>query len=271
MNTLRMIRAFIAVVFVVSLIGCANYDRDGIVESRRMTDNVNINRAGPLNYNKTDTLNGESPSNTANHQNTRVEASQELAELIADLPQVDTANVLLTDRNAYIAVFLDDDNGANESMNRQNRQNEHTTLERSTNRTQERAMDRNRERTSRNRTDRNVNDRNRNDLNRNDHQLQMNRAANRDDARLDNTRMRRQFDQAQDVTTDLKDRIATLVKEHSPHVRNVYVSANPDFMDRINGFIDQIQEGNAVQGLINEVNTTVERMFPTNAGPNVAP
>lgn len=238
MNTLRVIRAFIAVVFVISLIGCANYDRDGIVESRRMTDNVNINRAGPLNYNKTDNLNGEVPGNTANHQNTRVEASQELAELIADMQEIETANVLLTDRNAYIAVVLDDDHNANRG-----------------------GMNRSQEGTSRNRSDRNTAD----------YQLKLNRQANRDDARLDNTRMRREFDQAQDVATDLKDRIAAIVKDHSPHVRNVYVSANPDFMDRVNGFIDQIQAGNPVRGFINEVNTTVERMFPTNSGPNVAP
>lgn len=239
MNTLRIMRTFIAAILVISLIGCANYDRDGIVESRRMTDNVNINGADPLNYN-TENLNGNSPGNLADHQNTRVEASQELAELIADMPEIEMANVLLTDRNAYIAVFLDDGKDVNRDKNRSNRMQEGT---------------------SRNRSDRNMSH----------DQLSLNRAANRDDHRLDQTRMRRNYDQAQDVTSDLKDRIAMLVKDHSPHVRNVYVSANPDFMDRVNGFIDQIQAGNPVKGLINEVNTTVERMFPTNAGPNVAP
>lgn len=101
--------------------------------------------------------------------------------------------------------------------------------------------------------------------------LSQNRQDNREDERLDQTRMKRYYNEAADVTTMLKDRITKEVKNEAPHILNVYISANPDFIDRMNGFIDQIQAGNPVRGFINEVNTTMERMFPTNNGPNITP
>ena len=42
------------------------------------------------------------------HGNTRMEVSQEIADAIAQMEEVSTANVLLTDRNAYVAVMMED-------------------------------------------------------------------------------------------------------------------------------------------------------------------
>lgn len=273
MKTAKTMRIALALTITMTLpslaTACSNNDRDGIIESRRMTDNVRINRAGPMHDTRSEGLNfnDRRSDNLGLHRNTRVEVSQQLAEIIADMPEIDRANVLLTDNNAYISVFLEDGADGTDGSDRSH-------IDRRIGTDRVRGINR-AERTDRaGQTDRALQ---RGDTFRGEGvtksrtQLQMNREANRDDDRLDRTRMRRQFDQAQDVTTDLKDKIAREVKRHAPHIRNVYVSANPDFMDRLNGFIDQIQAGNPVRGLINELNTTVERMFPTNSGPNVSP
>lgn len=76
--------------------------------------------------------------------------------------------------------------------------------------------------------------------------------------------MNRMFNQTDEVTDQIKDKIANEVKSVNPDVNNVFVSANPDFMERMNGFVDQVQDGRPIRGFINEFNTLVERIFPTN-------
>jgi len=63
---------------------------------------------------------------------------------------------------------------------------------------------------------------------------------------------------------DVKNRIAEQVKAMRPNVQNVHVSANPDFVSRINGYMQDMQAGKPVSGMMEEFNTMVQRMFPTN-------
>lgn len=71
---------------------------------------------------------------------------------------------------------------------------------------------------------------------------------------------------------EVKNRIAEQVKAMRPDVQNVHVSANPDFVSRINGYMQDIQAGKPVSGMMEEFNTMVQRMFPTNAAkPQPAP
>ena len=129
------------------------------------------------------------------HANTRMEVSKEIADEIVKLDEVRTANVLLTDRNAYVAVVMEDGseqanfNGAN-----------------------------------------------------------LNGANGMDD----------------DVSDRIKQKIAAKVREVAPHCQNVFISANPDFVDRINGLVDGLAEGRPLRGMVREFNTMVERMFPEN-------
>ncbi|MNI62697.1 Lipoprotein YhcN precursor [compost metagenome] len=68
------------------------------------------------------------------------------------------------------------------------------------------------------------------------------------------------------VTPAMKDKISVEVKRSAPHIDNVYVSANPDFVDRIGGFADQVRAGHPIAGFANEFSTLVERIFPTRSG-----
>ncbi|MFC3748109.1 YhcN/YlaJ family sporulation lipoprotein [Paenibacillus sp. GCM10012306] len=65
------------------------------------------------------------------------------------------------------------------------------------------------------------------------------------------------------VTQAIKDKIAAEVKKTSPNVDNVYVSANPDFVERFNVYAEEARAGHPLKGFADEFRTMVERIFPT--------
>ena len=65
------------------------------------------------------------------------------------------------------------------------------------------------------------------------------------------------------VTKEIKDKIAAEVKKHDPKINAVYVSANPDFVERVNYYADEVRAGRPIKGFVDEFRTMVERIFPT--------
>ncbi|WP_310551364.1 YhcN/YlaJ family sporulation lipoprotein [Paenibacillus glufosinatiresistens] len=65
------------------------------------------------------------------------------------------------------------------------------------------------------------------------------------------------------VNKELKNRIAETVRSYDSNIGSVYVSANPDFVERVNGYADQARGGHPLSGFANEFRTLVERIFPT--------
>lgn len=63
-------------------------------------------------------------------------------------------------------------------------------------------------------------------------------------------------------TGDLKSRIASEVRSMAPQIKNVYVSGNPDFVDRMTGYANDVRLGHPIQGFIAEFNAMVDRVFP---------
>jgi len=118
------------------------------------------------------------------HGNTRLEASDRISNKIASMPGIDSAFVMLTNRNAYVAVK----EGIRSNSG-------HTAL-----------------------------------------------------------------------TDEMKDKIADQVKALSPTVENVYVSANPDFAGRMEGYANDVRAGHPIQGFLTEFNGLVERIFPAPSG-----
>lgn len=144
------------------------------------------------------------------HNNTRMEVSQEIADAVANMNEVRSANVLLTDRNAYVAVVMED--GGKQNMRGINRY-----------------------------------------------------GNDREDNGVRGTQLDYgEYTRERDVSGRIKDQIAERVREIEPEVRNVYISANPDFVDRVNGYMDQLADGEPMEGLMEEFNTMVERIFPQN-------
>jgi len=71
------------------------------------------------------------------------------------------------------------------------------------------------------------------------------------------------------LTAEVKEQIANKVKELNPSMEHVYVSANPDFVGRMNAYMNDVKLGHPIQGYIAEFNAMVERIFPAKAEDNV--
>lgn len=65
------------------------------------------------------------------------------------------------------------------------------------------------------------------------------------------------------VTKEIKDKIVTEVKKHDSRIKDVYVSANPDFVERAQYYADEVRAGHPIKGFVNEFSTMIERIFPS--------
>lgn len=66
-----------------------------------------------------------------------------------------------------------------------------------------------------------------------------------------------------DIPNDLKERVADTVRGADPSVDQVYVSANPDFVQRMDGYANDIENGKPVEGFAEEFRELVTRIFPS--------
>ena len=66
------------------------------------------------------------------------------------------------------------------------------------------------------------------------------------------------------LTDDVKEQIAAIVKSVDHDIDNVYVSTNPDFMDLVNNYSNDIDNGEPVEGFFDEIGNMIERVFPQN-------
>lgn len=65
------------------------------------------------------------------------------------------------------------------------------------------------------------------------------------------------------ITDDVKNKISDKVKSTDESIDNVYVSANPDFFERMQDYGDRINQGEPITGFFDEFGETVRRVFPT--------
>ncbi|QOS80869.1 YhcN/YlaJ family sporulation lipoprotein [Paenibacillus sp. JNUCC31] len=64
---------------------------------------------------------------------------------------------------------------------------------------------------------------------------------------------------------EIKSKISAKIKQYAPHVENVYVSSNPEFVQHVESYSTDIRNGKPVRGMIGSFQSMVERIFPTNA------
>jgi len=215
--------------------GMRDNDRDGNVQQTRYNDDVNNNR-----NNVRDTRNGESDGRLENRRNgnvdndrgnrenrdnnDRYEISKEAANKITDeITEIDSAYVLTTENNAYVAADLDVNN------NRDDNRNGDDNANRDTNRNGDDNADRNRD--------------------------------NRNDDGANNVR---NGDQGNQLTDDVKDEIADIVKSVDNDIDNVYVSTDPDFMDLTSNYVNDMGNGHPVRGFFDQMDDMIQRLFPQN-------
>ncbi|NDI37166.1 YhcN/YlaJ family sporulation lipoprotein [Chengkuizengella sediminis] len=194
----------------------------GVYDSNR---NYNANRLGMNTRNNilnTDKLRASDMRANNVHQNTNVRESKKIANAIVNMKEVNRANVLLTDNNAYIAVELTDN--TKNGMTRKSMKGKSLKG------------------TSKGNTEY--------------YGLGMNTG-----------KKVRSFSDT--MTDDVKKKISSKVKSMDNNVKNVYVSANANFVDRINNYMVDIGEGRPVRGFMDEFNTFMNRVFPMNMDKNV--
>jgi len=61
-----------------------------------------------------------------------------------------------------------------------------------------------------------------------------------------------------------RSKIADQVRNADPDINDVFVSVNPDFVERMDGYANDIRSGRPVRGMLDEFTETVQRVFPTN-------
>jgi YhcN/YlaJ family sporulation lipoprotein len=64
------------------------------------------------------------------------------------------------------------------------------------------------------------------------------------------------------ITRALEDKIAIEVRATDPNILNVYVSTNPEFVDRVNRYVEDVRQGRPVAGFFDELSNMIQRIFP---------
>ncbi|QGQ99012.1 YhcN/YlaJ family sporulation lipoprotein [Paenibacillus psychroresistens] len=67
---------------------------------------------------------------------------------------------------------------------------------------------------------------------------------------------------ANQISRALEDQIAAEVRATDPTIKNVYVSTNPEFVDRVKQYVYEARTGRPVSGFFNELNQMIQRIFP---------
>ncbi|WP_369792725.1 YhcN/YlaJ family sporulation lipoprotein [Virgibacillus sp. SK37] len=67
-----------------------------------------------------------------------------------------------------------------------------------------------------------------------------------------------------EVTDKVKDEITKIVKSVDKDIDNVYVSTNPDFVDLTNNYINDVDNGEPIEGFFDQFGNMVDRLFPDN-------
>ncbi|KRF38038.1 YhcN/YlaJ family sporulation lipoprotein [Paenibacillus sp. Soil787] len=67
----------------------------------------------------------------------------------------------------------------------------------------------------------------------------------------------------QQLTRNIEDQIANQVRATDPNIQNVYVSTNPDLVNRFNTYVLDVQQGRPVAGFVDQFKEIVARVFPT--------
>ncbi|MGM8214766.1 YhcN/YlaJ family sporulation lipoprotein [Bacillaceae bacterium W0354] len=65
-----------------------------------------------------------------------------------------------------------------------------------------------------------------------------------------------------DIDEGLKQRVTDAVQNADNSIENVYVSANPDFLQMVDDYVNDVQNGEPIEGFFEEFNNMLERIFP---------
>ncbi|WP_163529471.1 YhcN/YlaJ family sporulation lipoprotein [Halobacillus ihumii] len=65
-----------------------------------------------------------------------------------------------------------------------------------------------------------------------------------------------------EVSDEVEKQITKIVKGADKDINNVYISTNPDFVDLTNNYVDDVGNGEPIQGFFREFGRMTDRLFP---------
>ncbi|WP_102027909.1 YhcN/YlaJ family sporulation lipoprotein [Salirhabdus sp. Marseille-P4669] len=68
----------------------------------------------------------------------------------------------------------------------------------------------------------------------------------------------------EELSNDVENRIRRTVKDADNTIDDVFISANPDFFQRAEGYAGDLEAGDPVEGLFDEMGEMFRRIFPNN-------
>ncbi|WP_080874040.1 YhcN/YlaJ family sporulation lipoprotein [Oceanobacillus timonensis] len=69
-------------------------------------------------------------------------------------------------------------------------------------------------------------------------------------------------DSNMEITDDVKDEIADIVRSVDSSIDHVYVTSNPDFLDLADKYVNDMDNGNPVEGFFDQIGSMIDRVFP---------
>ncbi|WP_337019070.1 YhcN/YlaJ family sporulation lipoprotein [Oceanobacillus massiliensis] len=70
--------------------------------------------------------------------------------------------------------------------------------------------------------------------------------------------------QENELSDEVKGQIGDIVRSVNNDIENVYVSTNPDFVDLTNNYVNDVDNGEPIEGFFDQMGTMIERIFPQN-------
>ncbi|MFB5678582.1 YhcN/YlaJ family sporulation lipoprotein [Paenibacillus terreus] len=65
------------------------------------------------------------------------------------------------------------------------------------------------------------------------------------------------------LPSSIRNKVANKIKQYAPHIQNVYVSNDPDFVTRMGGYARDLGNGHPFSRMSNDFRTLTDRLFPT--------
>ncbi|MFD1065775.1 YhcN/YlaJ family sporulation lipoprotein [Oceanobacillus locisalsi] len=69
-------------------------------------------------------------------------------------------------------------------------------------------------------------------------------------------------DSNMEITDDVKGEIADIVRSVDSSIDHVYVTSNPDFLDLADRYVNDMDNGNPVEGFFDQMGSMIDRVFP---------
>jgi spore cortex protein len=109
----KLLRISMALLLAGSLVGCGTKDEDDVADNNNATESTKTTDTTNTTDTTTDKTTNTDVNNNGEH---KLELADDVADKITELDEVESANVIVTDNNAYVGVVLKEGVDGNEEL-----------------------------------------------------------------------------------------------------------------------------------------------------------